>query len=129
MKSFKCISIAFITVLSFSGTAAPGASAYYNPDGKIYKYECGEHFTLSVNYSINKVNIAYKGDVLTRCENRDAVIEGEMLDYGEGQATIRCRGGDVVLHNDYDELVLRPSIKIQKIYKSMSEYEYFCEEV
>lgn len=109
--------------------AKRGASAYHNPDGKIHYYECEEDLMVAVNYTINKANISYKGDVLTRCENRDVIVKGEVHDYGEGQTVIRCRGGEVDLDNDYDELVLRPSPQIQKIYKSMKEFEYFCEEV
>lgn len=123
------LSLLSVFVLSLSAHAHQAASAYHNPDGKLYKYQCGEDLTITINYTINKANIAYKGDVLTRCENRDVIVKGEVFDYGEGQSTIRCRGGEVELHNDYDELVLRPSLKIQKIYRSLKDYEYFCEEI
>lgn|GEM_PF-3687987 len=129
MKISNIVLVLLGALLTYSIQGRNSPSAYNNPNGKIHQYKCGENLSLSINYTINKANLSYKGDVLTRCENRDMGIQGEMLSYGEGQATIRCRGGDVVLHNDYDELVLRPSQKIQKIYKSMDEYEFFCEEI
>ena len=129
MKKITILSALTCFFISVSAHSKQAASAYHNPDGKLHVYECGDDLTVTVNYTIKKANIAYKGDVLTRCENRDVVVEGEVFDYGEGQTTIRCRGGEVDLDNDYDELVLRPSSQIQKIYKSLKEYEYFCEEL
>ncbi|MCF8060210.1 MAG: hypothetical protein K9K67_12995 [Bacteriovoracaceae bacterium] len=129
MKTLVLILVLTNNFFNFSALAYESPSAYYNPNGKLYRYECGENLALTINYSINKANISFKGNVLSRCENRDVVVKGEMLDYGEGRATVSCHGGEVELLNDYDELVLRPSTKIQKIYQSMKEYEYFCEEI
>lgn len=129
MKTLVLILVLTNIFFNFSALAYESPSAYHNPNGKLYRYECGENLTLTINYSINKANISFKGNVLSRCENRDVVVKGEMLDYGEGRATVSCHGGEVELLNDYDELVLRPSTKIQKIYQSMKEYEYFCEEI
>lgn len=129
MKKLIRLSLLSVFVLSLPARAHQAASAYHNPNGKLYRYQCGEELTLTINYTINKANIAYKGSVLTRCENRDVIVQGEVFDYSEGQSSISCRGGDVELHNDYNELVLRPSSQIQKIYKSLKDYEYFCEKI
>lgn len=129
MKLLIASSLIISITSSVSVLARTGASAYHDPEGQLYHYECEGDFTISINYTINKSNIAYKGDVLSRCENRDTTIQGEMLDYGEGKAVIKCRGGEVFLANDYDELVFRPSPKMQRTYKSMKDYEYFCEEI
>ena len=70
---------------------------------------CGEEgeqdvYAVDFNIEAQTVTVSKNGDVL--CENTEYLVEGEIFDYGSGDAVFYCGDQGFEYDNRYDETVL-----------------------
>ena len=90
-------------------------------------YECtpelgtGEEvLSLSLNLKNNKASLLVDKKPVANCQK--APFQGELVEYGESELSIRCQGGEITLRQDFDETLL----DIESLGLGLSDTTYMC---